>query len=49
LLIDLRGKTVALSPRQGFVVPKGIEHRTRATKRTVVLMVENKRIIPTGN
>jgi mannose-6-phosphate isomerase-like protein (cupin superfamily) len=49
LLIDLERKTVALSPRQGFVVPKGVVHRTRATQRTVVLMVENKGIIPTGN
>jgi mannose-6-phosphate isomerase-like protein (cupin superfamily) len=49
LLIDLEGKTVALSPRQGFVVPKRVVHRTRATQRTVVLMVENKGIIPTGN
>lgn len=49
LLIDLQEKTVALSPRQGFVVPKRVVHRTRATQRTVVLMVENKGIIPTGN
>lgn len=49
LLIDLEEKTVALSPRQGFVVPKSVVHRTRATQRTVVLMVENKGIIPTGN
>ena len=49
LLIDLEEKSVALSPRQGFVVPKGVVHRTRATQRTVVLMVENKGIIPTGN
>ncbi len=49
LLIDLEGKTVALNPRQGFVVPKGILHRTRAAQRTVVLMVENAGIIPTGN
>ena len=49
LLIDLEGKTVALSPRQGFVVPKRVVHRTRATQRTVVLMVENRGIIPTGN
>ena len=49
LLVDLEGKTVALSPRQGLVVPKGVVHRTRATQRTVVLMVENKGIIPTGN
>jgi mannose-6-phosphate isomerase-like protein (cupin superfamily) len=49
LLIDLEDKTVALQPRQGFVVPKGVSHRTRAAKRTVILMVENARIIPTGN
>ena len=49
LLIDLGGKTVALKPRQGFVVPKQVLHRTRALERTVVLMVENAGIIPTGN
>src|SRR5512146_667390 len=49
LLIDLEGRTVALLPRQGFVVPKGVMHRTRAPRRTVMLMVENAGIIPTGN
>ena len=49
LLIDLEDKTVALQPRQGFVVPKGVTHRTRATERTIILMVENAGIIPTGN
>ena len=49
LLIDLEDRTVELSPRQGFVVPKGILHRTRASQRTVILMVENAGIIPTGN
>jgi mannose-6-phosphate isomerase-like protein (cupin superfamily) len=49
LLIDLEGRTVALNPRQGFVVPKGILHRTRAPQRTVILMVENAGIIPTGS
>ena len=49
LLIDLEGRTVALQPRQGFVVPKAVLHRTRALQRTVVLMVENAGIIPTGN
>lgn len=48
LLIDLEDKTVALQPRQGFVVPKGVTHRTRATERTVILMVENTGIVPTG-
>src|SRR5664279_1721649 len=41
LLIDLEGRTVELSPRQGFVVPRGVVHRTRALQRTVILMVEN--------
>ena len=29
LLLDLEGRTVELLPQQGFVVPKGIVHRTR--------------------
>jgi mannose-6-phosphate isomerase-like protein (cupin superfamily) len=49
LLIDLEDRTVALDPRQGFVVPRGVVHRTRAPQRTVMLMVENAGIIPTGN
>jgi mannose-6-phosphate isomerase-like protein (cupin superfamily) len=49
LLIDLEERTVELKPRQGFVVPKGTTHRTRATQRTAILMVENASIVPTGN
>ena len=49
LLIDLEDKTVELGPRQGFVVPKRVLHRTRAPERTVILMMENAGIIPTGN
>ena len=49
LLIDLEGRTVELAPRQGFVVPRGVMHRTRAPHRTVILMLENAGIIPTGN
>jgi len=49
LLIDLEGRTIELGPRQGMVVPKGILHRTRAPQRTVILMVENVGIIPTGS
>src|SRR5580698_205635 len=49
LLIDLEGHTMELGPRQGTVVPKGVLHRTRAPQRTVILMVENVGIIPTGN
>ena len=49
LLIDLEDQTVELSPRQGFVVPKRTMHRTRAPGRTVILMVENAGIVPTGS
>jgi mannose-6-phosphate isomerase-like protein (cupin superfamily) len=45
----LEGRTVALGPGQGFVVPKTVVHRTRAPRRTTILMVENAGIIPTGN
>ena len=49
LLIDLKDRMVELASGQGFVVPKGVVHRTRAPQRTVILMVENAGIIPTGN
>ena len=49
LLIDLEDRVVELAPGQGFVVPRGVVHRTRAPRRTVILMVENAGIIPTGN
>ena len=48
-LIDLEGSTVELTPRQGYVVPKGVVHRTRAPERCVILMVEGEEIVPTGD
>lgn len=48
-LIDLEDRTIALKPRQGFVVPKGVVHRTRAPEKTVILMVEGAGIVPTGD
>ena len=56
LLIDLEpraddtpGRVVSLNPREGFVVPKGVRHRTRAPERTVILMVETASVVPTGS
>ena len=49
LLIDLEDETVKLKPNQGFTVPLGLKHRTRAPTRTSVLMIEKKSIIPTGD
>jgi hypothetical protein len=37
------------SRRQGFIVAKGVMHRTRAPERTIVLMVEPATVVPTGN
>jgi mannose-6-phosphate isomerase-like protein (cupin superfamily) len=48
-MIDLEGRTVELEPQQGFVVPKGVIHRTRAPERAVILMVENAGVVPTGD
>jgi len=49
LLIDLEDHTVELKARQGFVVPQGVVHRTRAPQKTVILMMENAGIVPTGD
>jgi mannose-6-phosphate isomerase-like protein (cupin superfamily) len=49
LLIDLQDQTISLAPRQGVVIPKGVLHRPRAPQRTVMLMVENRGIVPTGD
>ena len=47
--VDLEDRVIGLGPQQGFVVPKGIVHRTRAPQRAVILMVENAGIVPTGD
>ncbi len=49
LLLDLEDRTVALAPREGLMVPRGTTHRTRAPKRTVVLMIEAASVVPTGD
>ena len=48
-LIDLEGRSVELSPGQGFLVPRGVLHCTRAPERTVVLMIEAATVKPTGD
>jgi mannose-6-phosphate isomerase-like protein (cupin superfamily) len=48
-VIDLEDRSVDLQPQQGFVVPKGVRHRTRAPARAVILMVETAGIVPTGD
>src|SRR6186997_414451 len=48
LYVDLENRVIELKPGQGVTVSKGVVHRTRAPKKTVMLMVENKEIVPTG-
>jgi hypothetical protein len=40
---------VILDPHQGITIPHGVEHRTRAPERTVVLMMEPASVQPTGD
>lgn len=47
--VDLEDRSVALQAQQGFVVPKGMLHRTRAPERAIILMIETAEIIPTGD
>ena len=50
LIIDIEdSNSIELMPRQGYVVPKGVVHRTRAPEKTVMLMIESAGIIPTGD
>ncbi len=49
LIVDLEGRSVELGPRQGFTIPRGVVHRTRAPERTIMLMVEGAGIVPTGD
>ncbi len=50
LIIDIEdAQSVDLHSLQGYVVPKGIVHKTRAPEKTIVLMIETAGIIPTGD
>jgi mannose-6-phosphate isomerase-like protein (cupin superfamily) len=50
LLIDVQDAgTVTLERHQGYTVPRGVVHRTRAPGRTAILMVEAAGVQPTGD
>jgi len=48
LLIDLEDKSIELKSNQGFTVPKGVMHRTRAPSRTLLLIIEKYTVKPVG-
>lgn len=48
--LDIEGRpSVELGAQQAMMVPKGVMHRTRATERAVVLMIEAATVKPTGD
>lgn len=47
--VDLEDRVVELKRWEGFTVPKGVMHRTRAPERAVILMAETAAIVPTGD
>jgi len=49
LFVDTEDQTFELNSNQGITVPAGYLHRTRAERRTVMLMVETVNIVPTGD
>lgn len=50
LVVDVEDRgTVKFRAAQGFTVPKGVLHRTRAPERTAMLMVESAGIRPSGD
>jgi mannose-6-phosphate isomerase-like protein (cupin superfamily) len=50
LLIDFEDRdTVTLTPHQAYTIPRGVTHRTRAPRRTSILMVEAAGVTPTGD
>jgi len=49
LFIDLEKETIELKSKQAFMIPKGVQHRTRAPVRTAIMMVEGSTVKPTGD
>jgi len=50
LFVDVEGgPSVELKPEQGYVVPRGVVHRTRAPERTSMLMMATAGVAPTGD
>jgi mannose-6-phosphate isomerase-like protein (cupin superfamily) len=49
LTIELRDREVRLEAGQLFVVPRGVEHRPRASEEALVLLVEPRGTVNTGD
>ncbi len=49
LILDVEDESFRLGPNQGYTVPRGVEHRTRAEVKTVCLMIEGNTVDPKGD
>ena len=49
LFLDVGEETHELAAGQGYAVPKGVMHRTRAPQPAVVLMMASSGVKPTGD
>ncbi|HWD69464.1 MAG TPA: cupin domain-containing protein [Solirubrobacteraceae bacterium] len=49
LTIQLRDGNVELGPGELFVVPRGVEHRPTADEETLVLLIEPRDTVNTGD
>ena len=46
---DGERESIELGVHQGYTVPRGVKHRTRAPEKVVMLMVEKGSVDPTGD
>ena len=50
IFLDVEGMESAhLGPHEGLTVPMGVRHRPRSPKKSAVLMIERKGIVPLGD
>jgi len=49
LVIEFRDGSVTLSAGEMFVVPRGLEHRPRATEECKIMLIEPAGTVNTGN
>jgi mannose-6-phosphate isomerase-like protein (cupin superfamily) len=49
LRIDFRDGAVSVSPREMFIVPKGVEHKPYAEREVKLLLIEPRGVLNTGH
>jgi mannose-6-phosphate isomerase-like protein (cupin superfamily) len=49
ITVQLRDRDVHLGPGELFVVPRGVEHRPRADEEALVLLIEPRGTVNTGD